>query len=380
MNAKNRDARVDGGAARGCPACGAALAAERRSPGIVQRCGACGGFGLTIEALRNERGAGAAAALWTSVVRAPRISPRRCPSCGAPFAAVRAPRGKDGATVEACSSCRLLWFDRADAELPAARAASPHAFIRKASSRRLADAIAESAARSAPDDMAYGEPEQWWQWLAGWLGLPLLYDEDGAGRTAWVARAFALACVAAGVAALVGPPDLVGRMAFDFADPLRSGGLTIVSSAFAHVGPFHLLANLWFLLLIGGAAERDLGHGRFALLLVSAHVGGLLGLACAGEQRLVVGASGAIAGAIAYFGLRFPKRRIGVLLQFLFRPICWIAFPAIVWLGLWFVGQRCGALLLPEFGSPIAYAGHLGGAAAGAVAWALRRRDGVPAV
>ena len=92
MNAKNRDARVESGAALCCPACGAALVAERRAPGIVHRCGACGGFGLTIEALRNERGAGAAAALWTSVVRAPRNSPRRCPSCGAPFAAVRTPR------------------------------------------------------------------------------------------------------------------------------------------------------------------------------------------------------------------------------------------------------------------------------------------------
>ena len=368
------------GAARGCPACGAALVAERRAPGIVQRCGACGGFGLTIEALRNERGAGAAAALWTKVVRAPRNSSRRCPSCGAPFAAVRAPRGKDGATVEACSSCRLLWFDRTDAELPAARAASPRAFLGQAPNRRLAEAIAGSAARSAPEDAAYGEPEHWWQWLAGLLRLPLLVDEDGAGRPAWVTRAFALACVAAGAAALAMPAGLVERMAFDFADPLRAGGLTIGSSALAHVGLFHLLANLWFLLLIGGSAERDLGHGRFALLLVSAHVCSLLGLACAGAEGRVVGASGAIAGAIAYFGLRFPKRRIGVLLHFLYRPVCWIAFPAIVWLGLWFVGQLCGALFLREFGSPIAYAGHLGGAAAGVAAWALRRRDGAPSV
>jgi len=374
MNAKNRDARVESGAALFCPSCGAALVAERRAPGIVQRCGACGGFGLTIEALRNERGAGAAAALWTSVVRAPRNSPRRCPSCGAPCAAVRTPRSGGAATVEACPSCRLLWFDREDGELPAARAASPHAFIGKAPSRRLAEAIAGSAARSAPEDAVRGEPEHWWQWLAGWFGLPLLFDEDGAGRPAWIARIFALACVAAGVAALVGPSGLVGRMAFDFDEPLRAGGLTIVSSAFAHVGPFHLLANLWFLLLIGGAAERDLGRGRFVLLLASAHVCGLLGLACAGAQGRVAGASGAIAGAIAYFGLRFPRRRIGVLLQFFFRPICWIAFPAVVWLGLWFVGQLCGALFLAESGPPIAYAGHLGGAAAGAVAWALRRR------
>ena len=136
-----------------------------------------------------------------------------------------------------------------------------------------------------------------------------------------------------------------------------------------------LPANPWFLPLTGGAEERDLGHGPFSPLLVSAHVCRLLGLACAGAEGRVVGASGALAGAIAYFGLRFPKRRIGVLLHILYRPICRIASPAIVRLGIWVVGQLCGALFLTEFGSPIAYAGHLGGAAAGVAVWAFRRRD-----
>ena len=114
MNAKNRDARVESGAALFCPSCGAALVAERRAPGIVQRCGACGGFGLTIEALRNERGAGAAAALWTSVVRAPRNSPRRCPSCGAPFAAVRTPRSGGAAFAGPAGLLERLALDFAD--------------------------------------------------------------------------------------------------------------------------------------------------------------------------------------------------------------------------------------------------------------------------
>ncbi len=72
----------------------------------------------------------------------------------------------------------------------------------------------------------------------------------------------------------------------------------LLSSAWLHAGPVHVLVNGVALLLLGGFIERLLGWPRLVLLYVVAALGGSLASAIGAHAQLSVGASGAIWGIL----------------------------------------------------------------------------------
>jgi rhomboid protease GluP len=99
-------------------------------------------------------------------------------------------------------------------------------------------------------------------------------------------------------------PTLV-RMGANTPTALAGEPWRLVSSAFLHAGPWHLLINAYVLFALGGFVERVLGWQRFVLLYGASALGG--GLASAMTlDGISVGASGAIwglfgaAGALAW--------------------------------------------------------------------------------
>jgi membrane associated rhomboid family serine protease len=70
----------------------------------------------------------------------------------------------------------------------------------------------------------------------------------------------------------------------------------MVSSAFLHWDPTHLLMNMWALFVLGASLERLLGPFRFLVLYAVSAVGGGLGTVVVHESILSAGASGAIWG------------------------------------------------------------------------------------
>ena len=70
----------------------------------------------------------------------------------------------------------------------------------------------------------------------------------------------------------------------------------ILSSAFLHIGPVHLLLNMWALVAFGRNLERALGPRRFLVLYGACAAGGGLVSALTHEEGLAAGASGAVWG------------------------------------------------------------------------------------
>src|SRR5437870_11119967 len=68
--------------------------------------------------------------------------------------------------------------------------------------------------------------------------------------------------------------EMIHRFGLIPAQLWRYGGLTWISSFFLHGGFWHLISNLYFLLLVGDNVEDYLGRGRFVLLLTLATLGG----------------------------------------------------------------------------------------------------------
>ena len=89
----------------------------------------------------------------------------------------------------------------------------------------------------------------------------------------------------------------------------------------------------------------------------------------ADSQVPVIGASGAIAGVIGAYAVRFPTARITLLVPIIIIPLIFTV-PAVVFAVVWFgiqVLQGAWETLSPSMGGGIAWWAHIGGFVAGLV-------------
>jgi membrane associated rhomboid family serine protease len=156
--------------------------------------------------------------------------------------------------------------------------------------------------------------------------------------------------------------------------PLEPVWLTVFTSMFLHGSLFHLGSNMLYLWIFGNNVEDALGHFRFLVFYL------LCGLIAALAQVLVntrsavpmVGASGAIAGVLGAYYVKFPYARVRCLV-ILFVFITVVMLPASLVLLIWFLIQVYNSLLPTAYGTQggVAFFAHIGGFLAG---WALVRR------
>jgi len=143
----------------------------------------------------------------------------------------------------------------------------------------------------------------------------------------------------------------------------------IFTSMFVHANWIHVIGNMLFLWVFGESVEDILGHGKYLLFYL------LCGLAAAIAQMAIdpssrvpmVGASGAIAGVMGAYLVKFPKSRVVMLFWFFFfftfdLP-AW--FMLVYWFGLQFAGGLGSIAQTTQGGT--AFFAHLGGFVAGIV-------------
>jgi len=121
--------------------------------------------------------------------------------------------------------------------------------------------------------------------------------------------------------------------------PERFSWLNVITSMFLHGGWLHLLGNMLFLWVFGDNIEDVLGHGRFLLFYLLCGMAAALGQYAVNPDSRVpmVGASGAIAGVMGAYLVRFPHSRIVMLGWFLF--VFTFELPAYIVLVYWFIVQ-----------------------------------------
>lgn len=150
---------------------------------------------------------------------------------------------------------------------------------------------------------------------------------------------------------------------------------TMLTGMFMHAGPFHLLANMYFLFVTGDNVEERLGGQWFltfylacGMVAAMAHI-----IANPASTTPCVGASGAIAGVMGAYIVFFPRNR------FLVRWVHWMRvrsfeIPAWAYFGFWVLVQLTFALT--EAGGSTAVWAHVGGFMMGAaISLAIRLVD-----
>jgi len=170
---------------------------------------------------------------------------------------------------------------------------------------------------------------------------------------------------------LILSPELLGHIISTYAlTPATPSVITVFTSMFMHGGLMHIIFNMWFLWIFGDNIESVLGHKRYVLFYLLCGVGAALAQIQinTGSQIPMVGASGAIAGVLGAYLIRFPRATVHVLV-ILIIFITFIRVPAMVVIGIWFLSNLTaglGTLGIEETGGTAWFA-HLGGFVSGVV-------------
>lgn len=155
--------------------------------------------------------------------------------------------------------------------------------------------------------------------------------------------------------------------------------LNILTSMFLHAGWFHILSNMWILIIFGDNVEDKLGGIRYLVFyLFSGTAAALLQIYFDPASSVpMIGASGAIAGVLGAYLILFPYSRIASLVP-IFFIFTMVELPALVFLGFWFVSQLFSGWLALQGAdaSNVAWWAHIGGFVFGMIAVRLfvRRR------
>jgi len=148
--------------------------------------------------------------------------------------------------------------------------------------------------------------------------------------------------------------------------------ISMLTSMFLHGGWMHLLGNMLFLWVFGRNLEDLIGGSRFLIFyLVCGLVAGVVQVIANPYARVpTIGASGAIAGVMGAYLIKFPRSQIDtlvLLIVFFTRVTIPAPFYLLFWFGMQFlnglesIGQRSYT------GGGVAVFAHIGGFIAGMV-------------
>ena len=140
--------------------------------------------------------------------------------------------------------------------------------------------------------------------------------------------------------------------------------LAIFSSMFMHGGLGHIFSNMWFLYIFGDNVESVLGHINFLKFYLFCGFGAAITQFAINIESTIpmIGASGAIAGVLGAYMLRFPRAKVHVL-AIIIIFITTFSIPAQIVLGIWFLMQISGGLssLGIDTTGGVAWFAHIGG-------------------
>lgn len=147
--------------------------------------------------------------------------------------------------------------------------------------------------------------------------------------------------------------------------PSKQIWLSVLVSLFLHGSLLHIAGNMWFLWVFGNNVEEAFSALGFVALYLLGGVVATLGFVFLHpvSTEPLIGASGAVAAVLGAYFVLFPRHWVVALLLIYALPV-----PAVLFLGLWFVGQF--AVTDPG----VAWEAHVAGFAFGMlVALVLRR-------
>jgi len=140
--------------------------------------------------------------------------------------------------------------------------------------------------------------------------------------------------------------------------------LTLLTAMFMHGGWLHIAGNMLYMVIFADQIEDLLGHGRFVLFYLLCGLAAGLAQVLAAPHSVIpcLGASGAIAGCLGAYLVKYPTNPVRVIVLNAIMPL-----PAWIVLGAWFALQLISQARSIDGQSGVAYMAHIGGFICGVV-------------
>ncbi len=364
-----------------CPNCGTALTRTPGPKGLFWNCDQCGGRAVGVPVLRAAIGNDRVSAIWSRAINTTKNDGKSCPICLRAMVHVAMGLAGQMLEIDVCKRCEFVWFDAAEYEAippPPPPRREPGETDEKELPQGAREALAiykvQQMAKQAQEEDP--EPDASWKAVPALFGLPVEMDSDPLTRIPMATLSLSLVITAVSIWAFFDLENVVQNFGLIPDHAWRYGGLTFLTSFFLHGGIFHLVSNLYFLIIFGVHVENYLGSKRWLLLVfLAAIVGDFLHVAADPRGDVpCIGASGGISGLIAFYAFKFPHAKLGILFRYYYVYFKWLQFPAWCAFLLWLLLQCFGAYEQVAGFNGVSSLAHLGGTAVGVALWFLWRK------
>ncbi len=357
-----------------CPNCQSRLIRGKAQRDLVWTCPSCASRAISSSVLQKHIVKETVDELWSA---APEGEPGRgCPVCRHPMAIVHLPVEEKAVVLDVCRPCKLVWFDPAEyGQMPTVAARRRDRKSERSYRAGLRKTISQTHQRRSKSERSQRVLDSSWKWIPVFLGMPVETESASLRDRPLLTWGLSVTLCAISLSGFFGLFNLeaaVQVFALIPAEFWRYGGVTFLTSFFLHADFFHLLGNVYFMMVFGDNVEDYLGIGLYWKLLLLATLAGdvLHILSSPASDTPSIGASGGISGVIAFYALRFPKARIGISLLRLYVIPVSALFAFILWIILQIIGSWEQIVGL----SNVSSLAHLGGALIGVYFW-YREKD-----
>jgi membrane associated rhomboid family serine protease len=270
----------------------------------------------------------------------------------------------------------MIWFDPYEFEnlpkIEMGKSQEPPLTVKEREASALARLESLKKKQLQNDRNSRTGPDHWWHVIPALFGIPVEYNYMPLKHRPIATWSLAAVIILVSFMAFRNLRPAVENFGMIPAQFTRYFGFTLVSSFFLHGSYFHLIGNLYFLIVFGDNTEDVLGKRNYLLLIIIATIVGDIAHILGNLDSTIpcIGASGGISGVLAYYCLRFSKAKVGIILFFR-----WIRLPVGIMLAIWIIFQILGAYRQILDLSNVSALAHLGGASIGILFWWKTRKS-----
>lgn len=361
-----------------CPSCLIPLVRKQDERGLYWVCEKCSHRMIGIAVLRQMTDPAFLNRLWFEAKAENDREGPPCPVCLKPMDRVSRPAASSQVLFPFCPGCEVAWLGpEALQALPPLR---PSPVQDPEDLSKLPPEAAKAAAllkikKMAEEARQQGQIDDFPPWERAFmlLGFPMKSgDREPWVRFPWASVGTVLLTVLVSLFCFRDVGAAAGQWGFQPYRWYRGFGLTVLTSFFIHGDPFHLLFNMYFFLLFGLSVEKKTGPVHLLrILFFSTLAGDILTVLWDPASSIPgIGASGGIAGVMAFYALSFPRSNL--YFWSYFYGI--ISIPAVFFILVWVLTEGAyGWVQVHGWEDGIGHFAHFGGALGGLFYWVYYR-------
>jgi len=251
-----------------CPRCSSGrLQKQKTKFGLIWDCRDCSGRTLNLAVLKKMLPADALKVMWRETIKVGKAGKLPCPSCESPMKEFKF----DELDLDLCQYCHLIWFDQKELsqllDVPfeeTIKPLKPDAVLSEPEKKLKLEAVTLKVKRMAekPAFISGDLPPNMWLKLIPALLFPVEHNNYLKSKP-WATWGLAALIAIVSWFSFQDLKEAVLHLGFIPDQATRYFGLNLITLNFVHADYWHLISNLYFLVVFGDNIEDTLSEVKF---------------------------------------------------------------------------------------------------------------------